>query len=213
METTGSFEDYIKLQLSGSDWSYGSRWGDQMESAIRDIFSRKNPNDRENLSVIDIGCGEGRGLHALHSIGYRKLYGIDISDEKIQKAKQTSDKCITYIVGDFHDTYSLCSKFNERFEYGFCSHTLEHSKDFTKAIISITSVINRILYFIVPVGETEDEVAKYNPSHTCPFLDINDVEKRLIHAGIKDYSLMSKGPTDGRLGNEVWGIIWCSNLS
>lgn len=212
METTGSFEDYVKLQISGSDWSYGSRWGDQMESAIRYIFSPQN--DREKISIIDIGCGEGRGLKALHSIGYRNLCGIDISSEKLERARTTSSGDITYICGDFHNTDNLISEHlslqqMDGFDYGFCSHTLEHAMDFTKAIQSIVSVIRKRFHFIVPIGETPEQVATYNPSHTSPFLDLKDVQSKLIKAGISDYALNTKGLKDGRLCDEVWGIIWC----
>ncbi len=49
-------EEYKKLQIEGSDWSYGSRWGDQMEEAI--IKFGQSIADK-NSRLLDIGCGEG----------------------------------------------------------------------------------------------------------------------------------------------------------
>lgn len=201
------YESYIRLQMSGSDWSYNSRWGDQMESAIISIFSSK---DKSKTSIIDIGCGEGRGLAALHKIGFRKLYGVDINGEKILSAKQSSSSDITYFNYDFHDLSKILSEHTDGFDYGFCSHTLEHANDFNTAIQSIMTLIRKALYFIVPIGETAESVIGCNPSHTCPFLDMDHVVARLSSAGIKKYSLLEKRESDGRLGREVWGVVYPS---
>lgn len=199
------YEKYVELQSSGSDWSYGSAWGDQMESAVRYIFSQKI--NSPECSIIDIGCGEGRGLNALHSMGFLNLHGIDISKEKIAKAIQTSNPRIRYTNGDFHD---MQKHFDHKFDYGWCSHTLEHCLDFKKAIQSIMSVISKKLYFIVPIGETQAEVDRYNPSHTSPFSDLGDVVYKLESAGFKKWALNEKSQKDGRLGREVWGIVYSS---
>lgn len=158
-------EEYLKLQIEGSDWSYGSRWGDQMEAAILELFS----GDDQNLhqSIIDIGCGEGRGLDTFKRIGYKNLCGIDISEEKLYRARSRGWSCVKN--WDFHYLYGLT--FIEEippFNVGFCSHTLEHSWNINLAIESMMSVISNKLIIIVPTGESIEDVKKYNPSHTSP---------------------------------------------
>ena len=189
-------EEYIKLQVEGSDWSYGSAWGDQMEEAITNWFAKDIPKDAR---ILDIGCGEGRGLDALKKQGFDSVFGVDIALEKIKKARENGHHIFNV---DFHllDTQESVKKF---FDYTFCSHTLEHSYDIIRALKSIEYVTKKALYFIVPVGETKEEVEKYNPSHTFPFKDLQQIEHLLINHSYNDYILFEQK----RMCKEVWGII------
>mgnify|MGYP003343965434 FL=1 len=199
---TFDLEKYYEIQKNGSDWSYGSRWGDQMEQAVSDIF--RNISPKKTNGVIDIGCGEGRGLQRLRDLGFKRLHGIDISEEKILYARKNRSMDILFDVFDFHKNLSLLG----RFDIGFSSHALEHCYCFKTAINSICSIINRKFYFIVPIGETPEEVSKFNPSHTHPFKDLDHVHKCLIDAGVLSFSLQEKCERDGRMGREVWGCIF-----
>lgn len=194
--------EYRQLQISGSDWSYGSQWGDQMERAVCDIFKNIDPSNTSG--IIDIGCGEGRGLQKLSDMGFKNLCGVDISQEKINHAKNNRNKKIRFHEQDFHEDMSNLGVF----DIGFSSHTLEHCYDFNRAINSILSIIVKKLYFIVPIGETEEEVKKFNPSHTNPFKDLDHVHASLMSIGIRNFSLQQKGPQDRRMCDEVWGCIY-----
>ena len=44
-------------------------------------------NFKKNSSILDVGCGTGRGLKSLYKKGIRKLYGADLSPLMIKKAK------------------------------------------------------------------------------------------------------------------------------
>jgi ubiquinone/menaquinone biosynthesis C-methylase UbiE len=187
-------EDYIKLQVEGSDWSYGSRWGDQMEQAITEWFAKDLPKD---AAILDIGCGEGRGLDALKKLEFTNLYGIDLSEEKLAAARLRGWQ--TVFNQDFHNL----KDFQFEFDYAFCSHTLEHAYDIKVALNSIELVVKKSLYFIVPVGETREEVIKYNPSHTSPFKDMDEIDKLLTDMGYKNFHLFEQA----RMCKEVWGVI------
>lgn len=43
--------------------------------------------DNKEVKVLDVGCGYGRHLKSLHKIGYHNCYGIDISGEQINYAR------------------------------------------------------------------------------------------------------------------------------
>lgn len=45
-------------------------------------------NDLNNKKVLDIGCGEGKSLEYLYKKGASEIWGIDISEEQIMKAKK-----------------------------------------------------------------------------------------------------------------------------
>lgn len=62
--------------------------------------------NKNNLSLLSIGCGEG--LHERHfaqSGQFSKVIGVDISPKRIEKAQQLANEeklPIDYIAGDFH---------------------------------------------------------------------------------------------------------------
>lgn len=187
-------DDYKKLQIEGSDWSYGSAWGDQMADAISSWFI---PQIEKESSVLDVGCGEGRGLDILRASGFKKIAGVDIALDKLNKATHS----LHYVIDcDFHCLDSVFAK--KQFDYTFTSHTLEHAYDINKAFKSIEYVTAKKTFFIVPIGETPKLVKKINPSHTCPFEDKKQIEDILNSLGYS-YELTEKK----RMCREVWGII------
>lgn len=189
-------EEYKKLQIEGSDWSYGSRWGDQMEEAI--IKFGQSIADK-NSRLLDIGCGEGRGLDALVKLDFKQVFGVDISPDKIAKARSKGYLIYEY---DFHKLTEL-PLLAKSFDYTFCSHTLEHAYDIELALKSIEFVTKKQLHFIVPVGETKEEVNKYNPSHTHPFASIFEIDE-LLKKLKYNFSITEQT----RLCKEVHGIIY-----
>lgn len=44
--------------------------------------------DLSNKSVLEIGCGNGRSLHYVSSLGATDLWGLDISENQIKKTKE-----------------------------------------------------------------------------------------------------------------------------
>lgn len=183
--------EYIKLQVDGSDWSYNSRWGDQMVDAINDLFSKKNIN--ENDSVLDIGCGEGRGLSTFKNLGFYKICGVDLSEEKLTKARKESFEVYNC---DFHDLRIFDEK---QFDYIFCSHTLEHAYDIRKAILSFLRITKKEIYIIIPINESEEFVKLHNPSHTSFFTD----GKNLLNI-LTELNLNFEHITKKRLCDEMW---------
>ncbi|MFQ5585215.1 MAG: class I SAM-dependent methyltransferase [Thermodesulfobacteriota bacterium] len=43
--------------------------------------------DRNSSKILEIGCNKGYLLSALNSFGFKKLYGVDLSPDDVQKAK------------------------------------------------------------------------------------------------------------------------------
>lgn len=184
-------KEYVDLQVSGSDWSYGSKWGDQMEDSIINWFSLDLKLDSR---ILDAGCGEGRGLIALRDRGFINLTGVDLSEEKLSRAREKNLNVL------FTDIHNLPFKDNS-FNYCFSSHTLEHMINIKKAISSLLRVSNK-LYYIVPIFETIEFVKLNNPSHINPINNPKEFIKHLDELGVKHQEKIHH-----RLCPELWGIV------
>ena len=42
----------------------------------------------KNSKILEVGCGQGTGLHFLKKMGFKNLYGIEVSNERIKRAKK-----------------------------------------------------------------------------------------------------------------------------
>ena len=77
--------------------SYSSEevWGARAESYGKleglwkneQLFVKKYFTDTK-ATVLDIGCGAGRTLVPLAKMGFKKVIGLDISQEMLDKAKE-----------------------------------------------------------------------------------------------------------------------------
>lgn len=186
-------EEYQNLQKDGSSWSYNSGWGDQMEDAILNWFAKDLPKDS---TIIDIGCGEGRGVKALLDNGFLNVSGIDLTSEKLNVGKL---KGLNLIEGDLHDLSNIKDK---SYEYGFCSHTLEHMINIKEVIKNLLRVISKKLYYIIPIHESKEFVQIHNPSHISPIKYSKEFTDILDELGLKHESFEKI-----RLSDELWGII------
>lgn len=186
-------QDYINLQIKNSEWSYNNKWGDQMEDAIINWFS-KSITDK-NANILDIGCGEGRGLSALIQNGFINTVGVDIAKDKLFAGRL---KGLNLRYCDIHDLNIF--KENE-FDYMFCSHTLEHMLDLKTALKSIMRV-GKILYYIIPIHERKEYAHYFNASHTSM---INKPEEFLTI--LDSLGFHHEHFTKTRLSDELWGVV------
>lgn len=95
-----------------------------------------------SAKVLDIGCSTGRLLQALYRHGFRKVFGIDLSEKAIQIAKS---KGLAAWVGGIEDVF-------EYYDVITLSHVLEHVPDPKALLKSAFRVLakNGTLYIEVP---------------------------------------------------------------
>lgn len=190
------YSAYKKLQEEGSGLSFGTRWGDQMEAAILDYLGDINQIGKDS-KIIDVGCGEGRGLLALKKLGYEDLTGVDISTPKIELARNSGLRVFEM---DFHDLSGFKDK---EFDYLFCSHAIEHSLDPIKVLKEMFRIASNGL-IIVPIDEKEQPPLGESP-HTHNFATKEDWFKvwDLAFTGDRDEHFIEK-----RLGTECWSYFY-----
>ncbi len=93
--------------------------------------------DRKS-KILDIGCGEGDVLLQLSEMGYTSLYGVDLSDEAVKRAKEMNPK-INFAVGDVEQLPFD----DEEFEVIVCSHSFHHYPNPMVAMKEIHRILQR----------------------------------------------------------------------
>lgn len=69
------------------------------EPIITNFLKNSLPEDRRGR-VLDFGCGTGKYCHALDSIGFEEIIGVDLSDDMISIAKKHAKDTMQFMVGD-----------------------------------------------------------------------------------------------------------------
>lgn len=186
------YKKYKHLQeTQGGASSFGSAWGDQMERAILEYFKDKPKQSK----IIDVGCGDGRGLLALKDQGFTDVIGIDLSTSRIKDAKLrglNAHEC------DFHNMSIFET---EQFDYLFCSHTIEHSLNPLVALRECQRISKNGL-IICPIDNKPQPPRGESP-HTSNF-DSVELWKELFNHVFRDTNKKISHLEVHRLGKEVW---------
>ena len=136
------FEDYVKLQETGSSWTRAEPYRQFLlkESILWMIMSLQE----DPRQVLDLGCGDGWGTKYMKEKMPRStIVGADIAQPKLDVAKLNG---VDTAWMDMHQVEG-------KWDVIFCSHSLEHSYDLSKALNSILDhlVKDGRLYLIVPL--------------------------------------------------------------
>ena len=112
------YDNYLYYQIcSGLSFEKDNvHWKNGQQLCIEKKFS----NLDRNLKILDICCGDGRGLIKFKELGFNDVTGVEISEEKITFAKETGYTIIKQDIccGPF--------EFGEKFDIIYSSHTIEH---------------------------------------------------------------------------------------
>lgn len=100
--------------------------------------------DKNNLKILDAGCGEGHLLEMLHekNKSYR-LFGADITDIALKQAKKRASAKITK-----QDLAGMNYK-NNAFDVVICTEVLEHIHDYRKTISELKRVARKNAILII----------------------------------------------------------------
>ncbi len=98
-----------------------------------------------NLSVLDVGCGDGFWMEVLRNLGFRDLLGLDPSYSLLIRAKGKGLRVV--------QSSASCMSFRRKFDVVIMCDVLEHLSDVSEALSEVWNVLkaNGILYLMVPV--------------------------------------------------------------
>lgn len=116
------------------------------------------PIDR-NSKILEIGCSGGPLIRALNSLGYKNVYGIDISQDAVDLCKRKGIRNINLMDGsrtDFDDG---------QFEVIIASDVLEHIKDEQNALSEWNRILKPTGLLIVFVPAFESLWSKHDEAN------------------------------------------------
>ncbi len=120
---------------------------------------------RDGDTVLDLGCGEGRHLHAMYHAAQVHAVGVDLGFDDVKKTLDVF-KSFPDLEGDFlRFSGSVANALNlpfadDTFEVVVCSEVLEHIPDYKQAINEITRILK-------PGGRLAVSVPRRWPEKIC----------------------------------------------
>ncbi len=116
--------------------------------------------------VLDVGCGEGRHMHAVHWTNIVHVVGIDLDIDRLREARQGFDELGKIEQGEWFlgqgDALNLPFRPNQ-FDTVICSEVLEHLPDYKTALDEIDRVLKSD-------GELAVSVPRSGPEQICWWL-------------------------------------------
>jgi len=134
---TENFTEYSKKHIHFIDTSIP----EMLESLLKEL--------NERYSLIDLGCGDGRILYALHSKELLKnasrIVGVDISEERIRRLKEFC----SFAEGIVSDVCDLSQIPNNSFDVVMSSQVIEHVPDDSKMLKEVYRILKQDGYFYI----------------------------------------------------------------
>ena len=135
------------------------------------------------VSIVDLGCGDGRVIFALHrrfslkNVG--EVVGVDISRERIERLK----KNLPFVKGIVSDASNVKELPSHSFGFVICSQLIEHVEDDARLLLEIkrllkcggiaylSSVVKKhhAIYFYYKNGSF-----KLDPSHVREYKSVDE---------------------------------------
>ena len=168
------------------------------EAFITDLMARLESNnmDVDHGSALDFGCGLGRLTRPLASMGFRRVVGVDISEEMIARARQLlpPNSIVEFLV----NTEALPVG-DASFDYVQSHIVLQHIHPdlILKYLGEFSRVLrqNGMLYFQLPtgLGNSEGVVCFNNPIETSSgvvSMDMCAMPRVLVESELKSRDLV-----------------------
>lgn len=117
-----------------------------------------------NSKVLDIGCGTGKSLKYLLDKGAKEVWGVDISENQIEKTKKLiSEHEERFIVAGMEDELDVPKNY---FDYVYSIFSIGYTSDLNKTLNNIHSYLNEDGYLII---------SWTHPFYNCLNIKNNDI--------------------------------------
>jgi ubiquinone/menaquinone biosynthesis C-methylase UbiE len=167
---------YVADQARESSWSSNSLWGDA--AAAKFVKFGKWLGDRlcHDDTVADFGGNDGWAAYCFYLEHKIKPLVVDCEPQRLEHADKRF-RLSTY-QSFIEDMRELA---DDSIDWGFTSHTLEHTRDTAKALREIVRVIKRGCYFVLPLEDLRH--ARKNHAHAICFTKVGDWARLLEDNG------------------------------
>lgn len=126
--------------------------------------------------MADFGGNDGYAAHNFYLVHKIKPLVIDCEPRRLEHASKAYG--LSTYEAFLEDMKDLADK---SIDWGFCSHTLEHTRDTAKAMREMARVIKRGCYFVMPLEDLKH--ARKNHAHAICFTRVRDWEHLLESSG------------------------------
>jgi 2-polyprenyl-3-methyl-5-hydroxy-6-metoxy-1,4-benzoquinol methylase len=173
----------------------------------RKIFYPILKEFRKSASIIEVGCGSGYILQFLNQEGFQSLYGIDISEEQIEKAKAKGLQTDVKDVFEFFDTND--KKYDIVFALDFVEHF--YKQELIKLFTGIRGIMNEngILIIRTPNGQGlfPGRIVYGDLTHLTIF-NPDSLTQILRLTGFSKINFYETGPVSKNLIGFVRVVLW-----
>lgn len=118
----------------------------------------------DEARVLNVGCGDGRHMHAAALAADVAVVGVDLDVERLQRARTEYEE---YVEPDAGGTFAVAEADalrlpfpDDAFDAVVCSEVLEHLPDYESAIDELARVLR-------PGGRLGVSVPRYGPERVC----------------------------------------------
>lgn len=171
--------EYIADQNENSSWSsVDTAWGDAASLKFVKFgeFLEKNGSLCHDDKVADFGGNDGRSAFCFYQRHKIKPLVVDCEPQRLKHAA-------AYYGMETYQTFieDMSQLKDKSIDWGFCSHTLEHTRDTEKAVREIARVVKRGCYFVLPLENLAH--ARGNHAHAICFTQVKDWKRLLQKNG------------------------------
>jgi len=153
---------------------------------------------KENMDVLNLACQEGGSALFLASTYNCKVYGVDLSTEKIKESTKRARKqrMLKKVFFKNMDAYEM-TFLPETFDIAFCEQTICLFPDKTKIFRECNRVLKesgRIIFSGTVNQKIDEEIKRKFTPMTCLFSSptLHEYKEYLENSGYKDVQVLDK---------------------
>ena len=186
-------EAYVASQCKDSSWSHGSAWGENAALKFMDYGDTIKGHGwlYHDDRIADFGGNDGYASHQFFIRHAVKPMVIDCEPRRLAFARREYNlSTLECFIEDIplEDNY---------IDWGFCSHTLEHTRDVSKALSEMARVIKRGCAFVFPLESMKGALA--NEAHSVSSTSLGAWKKLMRPYWIVKGSARTGCGTEGQI--------------
>jgi len=147
---------------------------------------------KEEVSVIDIGCGPGHYCFSLAKVGVRNIKGIDFSETMISLAKSHAEELGLKNIIDFEVVNFLEFEPKKKFDYSIMMGFIEYFKNPELVLKKALSITNQKILISFPVAGgflAFQRKLRYKSRCYLRLYSYEDIKRLLNSLNIRSYSI------------------------